>query len=171
MSSTKDTAIALINRIMDAASSLTVAKNTAKADELVWIVESWLQEQLAALREPMKCGHPRACLGRPKSILVPDSRSADGLCATDVEDDDADVCSFCAELAAMTKRAEEAEKSVGLLDLALQHSTTRYSQDHGEPEPTPSFPIEVVFTMREWQGVLHALAAKDSSNQPRIEAE
>lgn len=43
------------------------------------------------------------------------------------------------------------------LDLALQAGKTRYSREQGEPQPTPAFPVEVAFTMSQWDDVLKAL--------------
>lgn len=43
------------------------------------------------------------------------------------------------------------------LSAALEAGKTRYSRHLGEPDPTPAFPVEVVFTMPQWYKVLEAL--------------
>lgn len=61
--------------------------------------------------------------------------------------------------------AQPSRAQIERIDRALQAGTTRYSRDRGEPEPTLSFPVEVVFTMSQWDAVLRALAAQPTPEQ------
>lgn len=43
---------------------------------------------------------------------------------------------------------------------ALSKGVTRHTRDHGEPDPSPAIPYEVVFTIEQWREVQAALASE-----------
>lgn len=68
-------------------------------------------------------------------------------------------CETC-RVEAIWKGAPRPEASTRELREALAKRTIRYSRDRGEPDPTPAFPFEVVFSMKEWEQIEAALAAQ-----------
>jgi hypothetical protein len=68
------------------------------------------------------------------------------------------------------ERAETAEASNQRLREALLCAKTRYSRNHGMPNPTEPFPFEVVFTMPQWKKVQQAMESSPSptDDEPTI---
>jgi hypothetical protein len=44
------------------------------------------------------------------------------------------------------------------LEDALKSATIRYTRDHGEPNPSPAIPYEVVLSIKQWNQIQGLLA-------------
>ena len=66
-------------------------------------------------------------------------------------------CEFCRMQTRLDNSMAAASERDKRLREALAEGKTRYSRDHGMPNPSEPFPVEVVFTMQQWEKVRDAL--------------